>query len=66
MHRYDKRVRPNSETDHPVIVHMTIVLGILTEVVSLILEKSKKDYASAGIEPAMFERPPPPRFIAYP
>ncbi|KAK6051274.1 hypothetical protein COOONC_11221, partial [Cooperia oncophora] len=32
MIRYDKRVRPNADTQHPVIVHMTIVLGILTEV----------------------------------
>ncbi|KIH63372.1 Neurotransmitter-gated ion-channel ligand binding domain protein [Ancylostoma duodenale] len=32
MHRYDKRVRPNADTAHPVIIHMTIVLGILTEV----------------------------------
>ncbi|EFO95637.1 CRE-LGC-9 protein [Caenorhabditis remanei] len=30
--RYDKRVRPFAETNRPVIVHMTIVLGILTEV----------------------------------
>ncbi|VDL73549.1 unnamed protein product [Nippostrongylus brasiliensis] len=32
MMRYDKRVRPNADTQHPVIIHMTIVLGILTEV----------------------------------
>ncbi|VDO82556.1 unnamed protein product [Heligmosomoides polygyrus] len=32
MFRYDKRVRPNADTHHPVIIHMTIVLGILTEV----------------------------------
>ncbi|VDO50867.1 unnamed protein product [Haemonchus placei] len=32
MIRYDKRVRPNADTGNPVIIHMTIVLGILTEV----------------------------------
>ena len=32
MARYDKRVRPNVHTDQPVIVHMSIVLGILTEI----------------------------------
>ncbi|CAB3409181.1 unnamed protein product [Caenorhabditis bovis] len=32
MKRYDKRIRPFAETNRPVIIHMTIVLGILTEV----------------------------------
>lgn len=32
---YDKRVRPFADIDRPVIIEMTIVLGILTEIVSL-------------------------------
>ncbi|CAD6190679.1 unnamed protein product [Caenorhabditis auriculariae] len=44
MMRYDKRVRPYADTLHPVIVHMTIVLGILTEV------RSSSSYAFVSLE----------------
>lgn len=38
---YDKRIRPFSDQQRPVIIEMTIVLAILTELVNFVWQDSK-------------------------
>lgn len=47
MKNYDKRIRPFSEANQPVLIKMTIVMAILTELVRQFLsfENSQSNFS---------------------